>query len=133
MKSALVLACEAEKHGEVPVGAVIELSGEVVGEGYNVPIGTSDPSAHAEIIAIRDAGERLKNYRLNNSVLYVTLEPCIMCYSASVHARIKKIVYGASDPKNGIFSTGAYGKISSIFNHTIEIESGFLEKNHQNF
>ena len=128
MKTALALAKEAENGGEVPVGAVIELDGEIIGQGYNLSIGTSDPSAHAEIIAMRDAGVKLENYRLTGSVLYITLEPCIMCYTAAVHARIKKIIYGAADPKSGIFSTGAFGKIKSIFNHTIEIESGVLEK-----
>lgn len=128
MKTALALANTAENGGEVPVGAVIESDGEIIGQGYNRSIGTSDPSAHAEIIAMRDAGVKLGNYRLTGTVLYITLEPCIMCYTAAVHARIKKIIYGADDPKSGIFSTAAFGKIKSIFNHSIEIESGVLEK-----
>lgn len=126
MTFALELACEGEKRGEVPVGAVIEYNGKIIGEGCNCPITTSDPSAHAEIIAIREAGQNLSNYRLAGSVLYVTLEPCLMCYSAAVHARIKKIVYGAKDPKSGAFSTGALEKTGYIFNHKIEIESGLL-------
>lgn len=128
MKAALALANDAENCGEVPVGVVLELNGKIIGQGYNRSIGTFDPSAHAEIIAMRDAGVKLGNYRLTGSVLYITLEPCIMCYTAAVHARIKKIIYGAADPKSGIFSTGAFGKIKSIFNHAIEIESGVLEK-----
>jgi len=128
MKAALALANDAENCGEVPVGVVLELNGKIIGQGYNRSIGTFDPSAHAEVIAMRDAGVKLGNYRLTGSVLYITLEPCIMCYTAAVHARIKKIIYGAADPKSGIFSTGAFGKIKSIFNHAIEIESGVLEK-----
>lgn len=126
MNFALELAGEGEKSGEVPVGAVIEYSGKIIGEGYNCPIITSDPSAHAEIIAIREAGQSLSNYRLPGSILYVTLEPCLMCYSAAVHARIKKIVYGAKDPKSGVFSTGAFEKIYKVFNHRPDIESGLL-------
>ncbi|MEN8223515.1 MAG: tRNA adenosine(34) deaminase TadA [Acidobacteriota bacterium] len=126
MKGALDLAIEAKKEGEVPVGAVIEFEGRIIGKGYNHPIESSDPSAHAEIIAIRDAGKNMKNYRLTGSILYVTLEPCIMCYAAAVHARIKKIFYGAVDPKSGMFSTGAFEKIKGVFNHTIEVESGLF-------
>ncbi len=126
MNIALDFACEGEKSGEVPVGAIVEFDGKIIGKGYNCPVSTSDPTAHAEIIAIREAGEHFENYRLTGSVLYVTLEPCIMCYSAAVHARIKKIYYGADDPKGGVFSTGAFEKIQQIFNHNIEIESGLL-------
>jgi len=128
MKMAIGLALKAEKNGEVPVGAVIEFDGRIIGEGYNSPVSTSDPSAHAEVIAFQQAGEALKNYRLTGSTLYVTLEPCIMCYAAAVHARIKKIFYGAADPKGGVFSTGSFEKIRKTFNHFIEIESGLLEK-----
>ncbi len=126
MNIALGLAREGEKSWEVPVGAIIEFDGKIIGEGYNCPVSTSDPTGHAEIVAIREAGKHLGNYRLTGAVLYVTLEPCIMCYSAAVHARIKKIYYGADDPKGGIFSTGAFEKIGHIFNHNIEIESGLL-------
>ncbi len=126
MNIALSLAREGEKSGEVPVGAIVEFDGKIIGEGYNCPVSTSDPTGHAEIIAIREAGKHFGNYRLTGSTLYVTLEPCIMCYSAAVHARIKKIVYGATDPKSGIFSTNAFEKIQQIFNHNIEIESGLL-------
>lgn len=127
MNIAMALAREGEKIGEVPVGAIIEFDGEIIGEGYNCPISASDPTGHAEIIAIREAGKYLGNYRLTGSVLYVTLEPCFMCYSAAVHARVKKIVYGAKDPKSGIFSTGVFEKIYNVFNHKPEIESGILE------
>ncbi len=126
MNIALGLAREGEKNGEVPVGAIIEFDGKIVGEGFNCPVSTSDPSGHAEIIAIREAGKNFGNYRLSGSVLYVTLEPCIMCYSVAVHARIKKIYYGADDPKGGIFSTGAFESIGYLYNHRIEIESGVL-------
>lgn len=128
MKTAIQLAVRAEEKGEVPVGALIELKGEVIGEGFNCPVAESDPTAHAEIMAMREAGMKIGNYRLTGSVLYVTLEPCVMCYSAAVHARIAKIVYGASDPKGGIFSTGVFGEIKDIYNHSIEVESGILEK-----
>ncbi len=128
MRSALDLAAEAEKAGEVPVGAVIEFEGRIIGRGYNCPVKTSDPSGHAEIIAFREAGKTSKNYRLTGAVLYVSLEPCIMCFTAAVHARIKKIYYGASDPKSGIFSTGSFEKVKSVFNHTIEIEGGLLRE-----
>jgi len=127
MGIALELAREGEKRGEVPVGAVVAYKGEIIGKGKNCPISSNDPAAHAEIFAIREAGSHLGNYRLTGSVLYVTLEPCIMCYSAAVHARIGKIVYGTEDPKGGIFSTGAFKQISRVFNHHIEIESGVLK------
>ncbi len=118
------LAKIAENFGEVPVGALIVNKDEIIGEGYNSSLSENDPSAHAEIVAIRDAGKRMGNYRLTGSVLYISLEPCIMCYSAAVHARVKKICYCADDPKSGIFSTGVFKKVNDIFNHKIEIESG---------
>ena len=101
MAYALGLAHEAEALGEVPVGAVIVSEGKVIGEGFNKPIASRDPTAHAEIQAIRDAGLRIGNYRLPDATLYVTLEPCTMCAGAIVHARIDRVVYGASDPKGG--------------------------------
>ena len=99
MRRALELARRAEGEGEVPVGAVIVVGGEVVGEGWNRPIGAADPTAHAEIQAIRTAAGKLHNYRLTGATLYVTLEPCDMCVGAMFHARIARTVYGASDPK----------------------------------
>ena len=101
MRAALALAREAAARGEVPVGAVVVLDAAVVGEGWNQPITTNDPTAHAEIVALRDAGRRLGNYRLTGADLYVTIEPCQMCVGAMVHARIARVVYGAAEPKAG--------------------------------
>jgi tRNA(adenine34) deaminase len=99
MRRALELARRAQEEGEVPIGAVVVLDGTVVGEGWNRPIAASDPTAHAEIEAMRDAAEKTKNYRLTGATLYVTLEPCDMCIGAMFHARIARAVFGASDPK----------------------------------
>lgn len=126
MKKALSQAVAAEKRGEVPVGAVVARDGKVIGRAGNSPINDRDPSAHAEIRALRRAGKKLGAYRLNGCVLYVTLEPCLMCYSAMVHARISRLVYGAADPKGGIFSTGAFQKVRQVYNHRIEVEAGVL-------
>ncbi len=126
MSKALSQAIAAEKRGEVPVGAVVVRDGRVIGRGGNAPIHDSDPSAHAEIKALRRAGRKTGEYRLNGSELYVTLEPCLMCYSAMVHARIAKLVYGAKDPKGGVFSTGAFARVKQVYNHRIEVESGLL-------
>ena len=101
MQTALQLAEKAETVGEVPVGAVLVLDDKIVGEGWNQPIGSHDPTAHAEIMAIRDAANRLDNYRLPDTTLYVTLEPCPMCAGAIVHARIKHVVFAATDPRSG--------------------------------
>ncbi len=127
MRRALELASHAEEQGEVPVGAVLVMEGEIVGEGWNQPIGRHDPSAHAEIMALRDAGQRLGNYRLPKSTLYVTLEPCPMCAGAIVHARVGKVIYAASDPRSG-----AAGSVFDLlpsdrrFNHVTEAEGGLL-------
>jgi tRNA(adenine34) deaminase len=134
MRRALELAGLGEKEGEVPVGAVVVLNGEIIGEGYNRPISTSDPTAHAEIVAMRDASSRLGNYRLTDADLYVTLEPCPMCAGAIVHARIRRVIYGASDPKGG-----AAGSVFELlpsddrFNHRVEITDGIMadECSHQ--
>jgi tRNA(adenine34) deaminase len=112
MRRALELARMAEAAGEVPVGAVIVKDGAIVGEGWNRPISTNDPTAHAEIIALRDAAQRLSTYRLLDTTLYVTLEPCPMCAGAMVHARVKKLVYAATDPR-----AGAAGTVFNIVNH----------------
>ena len=101
MREALALADEADAAGEVPVGAVVVLDGAIVGRGFNAPILTRDPTAHAEIQALRDAARRLGNYRLPGCELFVTLEPCAMCAGAIIHARIARVVYGAADPKTG--------------------------------
>jgi tRNA(adenine34) deaminase len=126
MEEALALAALAAQAGEVPVGAVVVKEGEVIGRGFNRPISTSDPTAHAEIVALREAAAALGNYRLTGCELYVTLEPCVMCVGAMVHARLARIVYGASDPK-----TGACGSIVDLpglanFNHHGRFEGGVL-------
>lgn len=126
MRHALLLAQRAQDEGEVPVGAVLVLGDRVIGEGWNRPIGHHDPTAHAEIMALRQGGLVLQNYRLLNATLYVTLEPCIMCAGAMVHSRIGRLVYGASDEK-----TGAAGSLIDILrhpgmNHQIDITSGVL-------
>jgi len=102
MRRALALARRAEEEGEVPIGAVVALNGEIVGEGWNRPIAASDPTAHAEIQAMRSAALALKNYRLTGADLYVTLEPCDMCVGAMFHARIARVVFGATDPKKQV-------------------------------
>ncbi len=126
MQAALELAAEAARRGEVPVGAVVVKDGAIIGRGFNRPITTSDPTAHAEIVALREAATALGNYRLPGCELYVTLEPCAMCVGAMVHARIARIVYGAADPK-----TGACGSIVDLpglatFNHHGHFEGGIL-------
>ncbi len=126
MREAMSLARSAECLGEVPVGAVVVLDGEIVGRGFNSPIGESDPTAHAEIAALRDAARRLGNYRLPGSTLYVTLEPCAMCAGAIMHARVARVVYGARDPK-----TGVHGSVVDLFaverlNHHAEVVGGVL-------
>lgn len=126
MATALELARAAASAGEVPVGAVVVADGEIVGRGWNQPIGRHDPTAHAEVMALRDAAQRLANYRLPGATLYVTLEPCAMCVGAIMHARIARVVFGARDPK-----TGAAGSIIDLFaedrlNHHAEVVGGVL-------
>ncbi len=110
MRQAMALAALAEAAGEVPVGALVVLDGEVVGRGHNAPISLHDPTAHAEIRALRDAANHVENYRLVGATLYVTLEPCAMCAGAIMHSRIARVVYGAPDPK-----TGACGSVVDLF------------------
>lgn len=126
MEEALKLAAQAAASGEVPVGAVVVKDGVIVGRGYNQPIAGSDPTAHAEVMAMRDAGRVLGNYRLADCDLYVTLEPCVMCAGAIMHARIRRLIYGARDPK-----TGACGSAIDLFaqqhlNHHAEVGGGML-------
>ena len=126
MSRARDLAREAWAAGEVPVGAVIVKDGAIVGEGWNRPISTSDPSAHAEMVAMRAAAQSLRNYRLLDTTLYVTLEPCAMCAGAMVHARVKRLVYAATDPR-----AGAAGSVFNIvqhtaLNHRLEITPGVM-------
>jgi tRNA(adenine34) deaminase len=126
MQSALALAERARAQGEVPVGAVVVLGGEVVGEGWNRPIASHDASAHAEINALRDAGARIGNYRLPDATLYVTLEPCVMCAGAIVHARIARVVYGADDPKTGAAGSVFDTLLSDRHNHAVAVTAGVL-------
>ena len=126
MRLAIDLGRRAEEDGEVPVGAVLVRDGELYAEGWNHPIGAHDPSAHAEIVALRAAGERLGNYRLNGSTLYVTLEPCLMCVGAIVHARIERLVYGVADPKSGAVDSVCRGFELPGLNHRPEVSAGVL-------
>lgn len=126
MRKALALAQRAAEQGEVPVGAVVVRDDELVGRGFNTTITDYDPSAHAEISALRDAGRHLANYRLPECTLYVTLEPCVMCAGAMVHARLHRLVFGAFDPK-----TGAAGSVFNLVpgtrhNHQVAVEGGCL-------
>jgi tRNA(adenine34) deaminase len=126
MRCALELARRAEQEGEVPVGAVVVLEEKVIGEGWNRPISASDPSAHAEIQALRAAASARKSYRLVGTTLYVTLEPCAMCVGAMFHARVRRVVFGAADPK-----TGAAGSVVDLFsqnklNHHALVQGGVL-------
>ncbi|MAB97979.1 MAG: tRNA adenosine(34) deaminase TadA [Pseudomonadaceae bacterium] len=126
MREALTLASQGAAVGEVPVGAVLVQGGEIVGRGFNCPITTHDPSAHAEMVAIRDAALRLTNYRLPGSTLYVTLEPCSMCAGLIVHSRIERVVYGATEPKAGVaISRGEFFN-QTFLNHRVMIEGGVL-------
>ena len=125
MQRALELARHAEQeHAEVPVGAVLVVDGEIAGEGWNHNISGNDPSAHAEVMALRDAGRRLGNYRFPGATLYVTLEPCVMCSGAVVHARIARVVYGADDPKTGAAGSVFDTLVSDKHNHRIAVEKG---------
>jgi len=126
MQEALLLARQAEAAGEVPVGAVLVKDGLLLGSGWNQPIGAHDPTAHAEVMALRAAAQALGNYRVTGTTLYVTLEPCAMCAGAMVHARVARLVYGAADPK-----TGAAGSVFDLtrtdkLNHRLEVEGGVL-------
>lgn len=124
MAEALALAAEAAHHGEVPVGAVVVQQGKIIGRGYNRPLGSHDPSAHAEIVALRDAAARLGNYRLHGCQLYVTLEPCVMCAGAILHSRLDHVLYGAVETR-----TGAAGSVVNLFaerrlNHHTAVDGG---------
>ena len=129
MRHALSLADKAEQIGEIPVGAVlVDERGEIIGEGWNLSIVNSDPTAHAEIVALRHAAQKVRNYRLLNTTLYVTLEPCTMCAGAILHSRIKRLVFGASD-----YKTGAVGSRFHFFddykmNHSVAITGGVLQE-----
>jgi tRNA(adenine34) deaminase len=128
MRAAIEQAHEAQRCGEVPVGAVVVVEGEIVGSGFNRPIGSSDPSAHAEIIALRDAGKRIGNYRLTGATLYVTVEPCLMCVGAMVHARVAELVFGAAEPKAGAVESTQRAHEHPALNHRLAVVGGVLEE-----
>lgn len=127
MGLALLQASRAQAHGEVPVGAVlVDEKGQVIGEGANAVIERSDPTAHAEVLALRDAARRLNNYRLPQTTLFVTLEPCAMCLGALFHARVSRIVYGASDPKTGACGSRVDLTPEGLLNHHAKVQGGVL-------
>jgi tRNA(adenine34) deaminase len=127
MRAALDEAVRARDAGEVPVGAVIALGGEIVGRGFNRPIGSGDPTAHAEVVALRDAARRIGNYRLTGATLCVTIEPCLMCVGAMVHARIATLVYGAADPKSGAVRSAVNVADLPGLNHQFAVVDGVRE------
>jgi len=126
MAMALQLAHGAASAGEVPVGALVIRAGEVIGRGWNRPIGNCDPTAHAEIVALRAAARAVDNYRLPGATLYVTLEPCAMCVGAMVHARIERLVFGAHEPRSGAIDSVFSLLDGSVHNHSIRVSSGIL-------
>jgi len=127
MHEALALAEYAKNQQEVPVGAVVVLDNKVIGKGWNQPISNNDPSAHAEIMALREAANSIGNYRITESTLYVTLEPCVMCVGAILHARVKRLVFGAYDPKTGAAGTVFDVLADTRHNHRVEVSGGVLE------
>ncbi|MCS5586894.1 MAG: tRNA adenosine(34) deaminase TadA [Porticoccaceae bacterium] len=128
MLQALALAEQAGAIGEVPVGAVVVADGQVIGEGFNQPITACDPTAHAEIIAMRNAAAAVGNYRLTGCDLYVTIEPCTMCVGAMVHARIQRVIFGALEPRAGALASQLKLMDQSHFNHSIDWQGGVLEQ-----
>jgi tRNA(adenine34) deaminase len=127
MRRALTLAQQAADDGEVPVGAVVVLNGEIVGEGRNQPIATHDPTAHAEIVAMRAAATRLENYRLSGATMVVTVEPCLMCVGAMVHARIGTVVYGTPEPRTGALGSATAAHETPGLNHRLAVVGGVLD------
>ena len=128
MRQALDLAKQAASIEEVPVGAVVVANGKVIGRGFNCPIDSNDPTAHAEIVAMRDAANNLGNYRLSGCELYVTIEPCTMCLGAMVHARIKRVIFGAPEPRSGAFVSNPILMDADHLNHKLDWSDGVLEK-----
>jgi len=126
MREALALARQAEASGEVPVGAVVVIDGTVQGRGFNSPVSSSDPTAHAEILALREAARAARNYRLENATLYVTLEPCVMCAGAIVNARVRRLIFGARDLRFGGVRSKFRLADSDLLNHRVEIVEGVL-------
>lgn len=127
MRAALEQAREAQRRGEVPVGAVLVVNGAIAGAGFNQPITACDPTAHAEIVALRNAAGRLGNYRLTGATLYVTIEPCQMCVGAMVHARVARLVYGTREPKAGAIESAMRAHEHPALNHRMIAEGGVLE------
>ena len=127
MKVAISEALLAMDENEVPVGAILVQENNLITQAHNQPIKNNDPTAHAEIEVLRKAGEKLQNYRLAKTTLYVTLEPCAMCFGAMIHARIERVVFGASDPKSGVCGSTIDLSSESIFNHQISVSGGVLE------
>ncbi len=127
MRSAIDEAIRARDAGEVPIGAVVALEGRIVGRGFNQPISSGDPTAHAEIVAIRDAARAVGNYRLTGAVLCVTIEPCLMCVGALVHARIGTLVFGAAEPRTGAVLSTVRGSELPGLNHRVEVVNGIQE------
>ena len=127
MRAALHAARQAQGRGEVPIGSVVVIDGEIAGAGCNQPIGSHDPTAHAEIVAIRDAAQRIGNYRLTGATLYVTIEPCQMCVGAMVHARIATLVFGAPEPRTGAVVSTVRGADLPGHNHRLDVVAGVRE------
>ncbi|MDI1291243.1 MAG: tRNA adenosine(34) deaminase TadA [Methylobacter sp.] len=127
MRHAIRLAQRAQQQGEVPVGAIVVQDNRCIAEGWNIPITSHDPTAHAEVVAMRGAGVHVANYRLTEATLYVTLEPCVMCIGAMSHARIKRLVFGAYDPKRGAVCNALSLTDASFLNHKISWDGGVLE------
>ena len=132
MRAALALADEARERGEVPVGAVLVMDGEILGRGYNQPVSRNDPTAHAEIVALREAGRQSGNYRLPGSTMYVTIEPCQMCVGAMVHARVARVVYGTPEPKAGAIESAMRAHEHPSLNHRLDAAGGVLEADCRN-
>jgi tRNA(adenine34) deaminase len=128
MRDALAEAAAAARAGEVPVGAVVVIDGQILGRGHNQPISSSDPTAHAEIVAMRDAARRIGNYRLPGATLYVTVEPCLMCVGAMVHARIGTLVFGTTEPKAGAIESTQRAHEHPALNHRFLVVSGVLAR-----
>ena len=128
MRAALAQARLALDAGEVPVGAVVVLGDRIVGSGFNQPISAADPTAHAEIVALRAAAREVRNYRLTDAVLYVTVEPCLMCVGALVHARVSEVIYGAAEPKSGALGSTTRAHEAPGLNHRLVVAGGLLEE-----
>ena len=128
MQAALDEAHRASAQHEVPIGAVVVVDGKVVGTGFNQPISTSDPTAHAEVVALRASARTIGNYRITGGTLYVTVEPCLMCVGAIIHARLGKVVYGAAEPKTGAVQSTMHAFDQKTLNHRVTVVSGVLEE-----